>query len=153
LLPAFGAEVSCVRFSPDGRRLAVAHGDQVTIQDVRTSEKISTFPVYQSQIVSMAFSPDGQRLVTGGGGGETGVGGGVKVWDLATGQEVLTLGGATDLISCVAFSSDGRRLATSRSFGGSFMPYSAGATGEVTIWDATPPNQPDASARGERNPR
>jgi WD40 repeat protein len=141
LLPAYGAEVSCLRFSPDGRLLAVAHGDQVTIHDATTGQEKSTFPVYQQQVVSMAFSPDGTRLVTAGGSGETGIGGGVKVWDLATGQEMLTLGGATDLVSCVAFSPDGRRLASSRSLGGSIMPYSAAATGEVTIWNATPPEQ------------
>jgi WD40 repeat protein/tRNA A-37 threonylcarbamoyl transferase component Bud32 len=144
VIAELGGPLWCVAFSGDGRLLAIAAGDQVTIHEVDGGRRIQTLRGHHQQVAAMAFSPGNARLVTAGGAADSrrrgqldllGRGGGVKLWDLATGQEVLTLGGATDVISCVAFSPDGLRLASARAFGSPFAGINDG--GEVRIWDGS----------------
>jgi WD40 repeat protein len=110
-------------FSPDGKRLASftpppANGAQVArVFDAQTGQILLTL---NGGGKSVAFSPDGKRLACDG-----------KVWDAQTGQEVLSLKASTNSVCIVAFSPDGHRLGR------------VTATGEVTIWDATPlPEKP-----------
>jgi hypothetical protein len=91
------AVVSCVSFSPDGRRLASGSWDQ-TVCVWRTPPEVSLPPGDQVQLTlrghtasvrSVSYSPDG-RLLASAGGDKT-----VRVWDAASGQELLTLKGHT----------------------------------------------------------
>jgi Tol biopolymer transport system component len=65
-----------VAFSPDGRRLARASGQEasVTIRDVATGRPVLTHKGHTSPIFDVAFSPDGDRLYTVGSDAT------VKVW-------------------------------------------------------------------------
>src|SRR5262249_52984639 len=135
-----GARVPAVAFSPDGRRLAVAAGETITLREAATGKVLVTIHGYSHEPASLVFSPDGRRLVSGGGEGELGRGGGVKLWDTATGLEVLSLGGPSDVISCVAVSPDGGRLAAAAGSGMAFLGTQA--VGEVTVWDGRPPAGP-----------
>ena len=135
---AAGAEVRALAFTPDGHRLAVAAGSTITLRDVKTCKVHVTMEGYSHEASSLAFSPKGRRLASGGGEGQLGRGGGVKLWDTTTGLEVLTLGGASDVISLVAFSQDGTRLAAAVMTGPGLFALGQGA-GEIRVWDGRPP--------------
>jgi WD40 repeat protein len=132
-----GAGVKAVAFSPDGRRLAVAAGTTITLREAGTGKVLLTMEGYSHEADSLTFSPDGRRLASGGGEGELGRGGGVKLWDTATGLEVMRMGGPSDVISCMAFSRDSGRLATAAVTGPGIM-FMGQSGGEVTVWDGRP---------------
>jgi WD40 repeat protein len=123
-----------LRFSPDGKQLAVARSfpvslgglGEVRIIDAASGREVSR-PVkgHSRRVTRLSFSPNGKRVATGGSDGT------VKVWDVAMGQETLTLKGHTAGVTDLAFSPDGHSL------------ISASWDGTVRIWDATPlPERP-----------
>jgi WD40 repeat protein/HEAT repeat protein len=71
-----------IAVSPDGKLLAAAVGDGLTLVRLDTGEQKSL----PTAAHSLTFSPDGQRLVAA-----TPVG--VKFWDPVSGRDILTLGG------------------------------------------------------------
>jgi WD40 repeat protein len=118
-----------LRFSPDGKRLAVAgisHRTGVILGEIRIVDTEGGREVspplkgLRSIGGGPRFSPDGKRLATGG------MDATMKVWDIVTGQETLTLKGHTSIVTGLAFSPDGHRL------------ISASADWTVRVWDATP---------------
>jgi WD40 repeat protein len=118
-----------IAFSPDGKRLASASGDnRVRVWDVQTGQETLSLSGHTNAVNSVSFSPDGRRLASASGVWDENqkkwISGEVKVWDAQTGQEALTLKGHTDPVNCVSFSPDGRRLA------------SASSDGTVKVWDA-----------------
>lgn len=52
--------------SPDGRFLATAGGDTITLWNTSTGKRVTTIPVPESGAFCVAFSPDGTRLAAGG---------------------------------------------------------------------------------------
>ncbi|MGR6963507.1 nSTAND1 domain-containing NTPase [Geodermatophilus sp. URMC 61] len=101
--------VNGVAFSPDGRLLATASGDQtVRLWDVAETISVSRpLEGHTDRVNAVAFSPDG-RLLASASSDRT-----VRLWDVATGQphgEPLT--GHTSTVWGVAFSPDGALLAT-----------------------------------------
>jgi eukaryotic-like serine/threonine-protein kinase len=115
----------CVRFSPDGRRLATA--DQATVVkvwDAQTGQEQLTLGGPNQGFMEVAFSPDGRRLAAVGGLYTLHPDRRVEVWDAQTGQQALSLHGHVGALRGVAFSPDGRRLASS------------GLDQTVKLWDA-----------------
>ena len=99
--------VNAVAFSPDGKRLATASGDQTAkVWDAESGKELRTLRGHSSGVDGVAFSPDGKRLAT------VSYDQTAKVWDAESGQELLTLRGHSKPVSGVAFSPDGKRLAT-----------------------------------------
>ena len=129
-------EVPCLAFSPDGRHLAWASGETVTVREVPGGKEVLTIQGYGHRVLEMAFSPDGTRLATVGGGVMTGRDVSIKLWDLRTGQEVLSLGGAADAVTALAFSPDGKRLAAAFAEEQTINPFRE-VQAEVHVWDAT----------------
>jgi WD40 repeat protein len=120
-----GLHVRKIRFSRDGKRLAVAGsirplstGD-VRILDAETAREVWSLKGHALMVVDADFTPDGLRLATCG-EDQT-----VRIWDLSTGQEILKWNEAGRCFS-IRFVSGGRRL--------------IGATRDrrIRVWDATP---------------
>jgi len=119
--PAVSPVVS-LKFSPDGRILAVGGYREVRLMDASTGKVIRTLEDHADYVRSIAFTPDGKQLLAGGGPPQQW--GEIKVWDVATGALLRTMRGHKDCIYSLAVSPDGKLVAS-----GSYDK-------SVQIWDA-----------------
>ena len=105
-------EFSQVKFSRDGRMLALSENYTVKLWDVATLRELATLKVPNSgAFVSqsdafVSFSEDGKRIATGGFDTD------IIVWEIETGKRLSTLSGRTNMAYNVAFSVDGNELAS-----------------------------------------
>jgi WD40 repeat protein len=119
-----GIYIDQVRFSPDGKRLAVVGNlrrlltGEVRILDAESLQEIRSLKGHTLNVMDVVFTPDGQRLATASYDRT------VRIWDLATGQETLKLSGYEAFR--IRFVSNGRRLI------GASMDL------KIRVWDATP---------------
>ena len=99
---------SWVRFSPDGRLLAIIDRDSsiVRIWEVDTWREIAQVG-YGLSLYEVEFSPDGRWLATLSRGGD------MQVWETSNGTEVNHIPLGSNRTSTMAFSPDGQWLATS----------------------------------------
>ena len=114
--------VASVKFSPDGKLLAVGGYQVVRLFDSATGKPLATLSGHADYVRSIAFSPDGKMLAAAGGPPQRG--GEIKIWDMQTQQPLKTLNGHKDCIYSVAWSPDGKLLAS-----GSYDKM-------VKLWDA-----------------
>jgi WD40 repeat protein len=114
-------KVSCVCFSPDGRRLATASADQtVGLWDAQSGEAVlRPLTGHRSYVGAVCFSPDGRRLISGG-WDKT-----IRVWATVNGQGCLVLKGHSGRIEHLSIAPDGKRLASADV-----------ASGVVRVWNA-----------------
>jgi serine/threonine protein kinase/WD40 repeat protein len=104
-LPRPSANATGLAFSPDGKRLANAYANSVSVCDSETGRELLSLQAQNDDSPIIAFSPDGKRLA----GRDSKA---VKVWSAETGQELLSLEGHRNLVSSVAYSPDGKQLAS-----------------------------------------
>jgi WD40 repeat protein/predicted Ser/Thr protein kinase len=90
-----------MQFTADGKCLAAASNDMLTVWDSHTGQMLHTWAVDKDQYQHACFSPDGKRLARMGYNI-------IKVWDTNSGEEVFAHQGA---VSFLRFSPDGKRLA------------------------------------------
>lgn len=105
-----------VRYSPDGRTLAVGYDDGVVLLDPSSGSELRRFA--PDVIYDVCFSPDGRYLATAQRNGKVGV------WTVETGQRIFEASGHAKSVTNVSFSGDGKRLA------------SGSEDGDVRIWNA-----------------
>lgn len=119
----FVDRVNTVRFSPDGKTLAVGGGEpsrsgDIGLWEVTTGRQLKIWPErHADAVLCLDFSPDGKLLASGGADKIA------RVTDIASGKQVALFEGHTHHVMDVAFRADGRELA------------SAGGDGVVLVWD------------------
>ncbi|HWS98717.1 MAG TPA: hypothetical protein VN256_00500 [Pyrinomonadaceae bacterium] len=135
--------VQTVRFSPDGKSLAVVSDVEtdpdtfktvVEVWDVQSRKLAAVQPAKGRSIDGsalfvmsrVAFSPDGSRLATS-------TKQAVEVWDVKTGELAQTLRGHEKDVSGVWFSPDNRFLVSTAE---QQTSADTGPLGELVIWDA-----------------
>lgn len=100
-LPGEGADV--ILFSPDGKRLASAHGRTVKVWDATTGGAMVTLRGHRNEVEGLAFSPDGRRLASC----DTEK---TRVWDISAEQERTTNTFACDVEALLRVAPDLRRM-------------------------------------------
>jgi len=101
--------VNDVRFSPDGKLLAVAGGQPSAKGDLRIYQVsdwklLANLGGHQDTVFSVAFSPDGKRLASAS-FDKT-----VKLWNLSAAKLERTFTHHSDFVYSVAFDPDGQSL-------------------------------------------
>src|SRR5262249_42505162 len=105
-IPISGPAEAQLRYSPDGKRLAVAQSNGIVIVwelDTQKSVEIKLPPPAAGRgayFDGLAFSPDGRFLATSESQS------GTRLWDSVTGRQIWSTGGSGKVV----FSPDGRTI-------------------------------------------
>ena len=103
-------DYSPIKFSHDGRLVALSEGYTIKLWDVATGRDLPTLNVPSTGVFSdnggtyVGFSDDGKKVATGGFGTQT------LLWETETGKQLLQLKGRSNMAYAVAFSADGNQL-------------------------------------------
>lgn len=103
-------EFSPVKFSRDGRQVALVEGYTVRRWDTATGQELPSLKLPSGGLIAapvgafVSFSDDGKRIATGGFDTPT------ILWDLAAGKQLLQLSGRTNMAYKVHFNADGTAL-------------------------------------------
>ncbi|MBK7201397.1 MAG: hypothetical protein IPH87_12645, partial [Anaerolineae bacterium] len=88
-LSTTAAKVWSAAYSPDGKFIITASGDQTArIWEAATGQEVLTLSGHTDNVYSAAYSPDGQFVVTASGRLTT------RIWDAATGQSCINSAGS-----------------------------------------------------------
>lgn len=98
-----------LKFSPDGKRLAVA-GDAMTVWDTTTGKQLLTQQPFAEHVCSVVFPRD--RVLASGVFAHT-----IRVWDSASGRVRGPTGGHAEALCSLAFAADQRTLASADRYG------------------------------------
>lgn len=114
--------VLCLRFSPDGSKLATVNREgRLCLWDMRTKKLLRQQVAHGGAVVwSVAFAPDGSRLATGGNDQA------VRIWETETLRELHVYRGHGSEVWSVLWSADGAHL------------YSSGKDMTIRVWNAFP---------------
>ena len=96
-------DISDIKYSPDGKKLAVGSSIGIWLYDANTGDVLALFAGHTEDVVSIAFSPDGKTLVSASYDYT------VRLWDVQTGKHKGTIFERTTHIT---FSPDGETLVT-----------------------------------------
>ena len=102
--------IKSVRFSQDGRKLAIEGGGKISLWDLSTVREQTSFRV-EPGIESLRFSTDGSILATGGGDWRQ-EGGIVKLWTVSGQHRQTKLNAHASPVIALAFSVNRTMLAT-----------------------------------------
>jgi WD40 repeat protein len=127
--PNVVSPIASVKFSPDGKLLAIGSYKEVRLlepsgavtdsaggapqpatQQIGNERVVATLSGGADYVRSIAFSPDGKLLAAAGGPCQQS--GEIKIWDVASHALVRTMKGHKDCIYSVAWSPDGKLLAS-----------------------------------------
>lgn len=101
--------ITAMRFSPDGKTLAISGNRELLIQKSDGSGLVARLPGKAERILSVAFSSDGKLLVAGG--GTPAQFGEVQVWDVAASKLLRSATLTTDTVFGASLAPDGSRIA------------------------------------------
>ncbi|HMY15100.1 MAG TPA: PQQ-binding-like beta-propeller repeat protein [Polyangium sp.] len=117
----FTGPVHSLAWSPDGRRLAVAHGRNISFFGQNWVE-VARFTGHTQAIQVLAFSPDGQTLASGSFDHT------IWLWNASTGEVLKKLEGHTQPVLSLDYAPDGKTI------------VSAAAEHAFRFWDASTGN-------------
>ncbi len=108
-LVGLSPRINSVRFSPDGKRLAVVGGTpavsgEVQIWDVESQELKLSLPVTYDALSGASWSPDGTKLAFGGADNV------IRAINAESGEQVLYQGAHEDWVRDTVFTEDGTHL-------------------------------------------
>ncbi|HEY6565411.1 MAG TPA: hypothetical protein VIY86_12995, partial [Pirellulaceae bacterium] len=106
-------------FSPDGKLLAGADGDDILLWDAATGQEVDRLVGHQSGVNSLVFWPDGKKLASGSSDRT------IRIWDIPTRTCVDTLRGHRKQVGQVALMPDHQTL------------VSGCQDGSVCLWDTS----------------
>jgi WD40 repeat protein len=101
--------ITALRFSPDGKWLAVSGNREVLLHDAEGNGLIKRLPGKAERILSLAFSSDGSLLVAGG--GTPARFGELQFWDPRAGTLLKSVLVCGDTVFGGAVSPDGKKVA------------------------------------------
>ncbi len=101
--------ITALRYSPDGKLLAVAGNGEILLHRADGSGLVARLPGEAERLLSLAFSGDGKTLVAGG--GTPARFGEVQVWDVATEKLLRQMKLTTDTVFGASLAPDGSRIA------------------------------------------
>jgi WD40 repeat protein len=102
--------VVSLKFSPDGKVLAVGGYGDVRIVEAASGNQLASLSGQTDYVRSVAFSPDGKRIAAAGGAPQ--LFGEIRIWDVQSHQLLKTLQGHKDCIYSIAWSPDGKLIAS-----------------------------------------
>ena len=117
-------DISYLRFSPDGNRLAVSTTIGIWMYDAHTGAELALFTGHTEEVKDIAFSPDGQTLAS------TANDMTIRLWDIETGEQLALLPMEGTFFLPIAFSSDGTLL----------IAGSGHSSGIIQTWEVTTGN-------------
>ncbi len=97
--------VRCIRWNPDGRRIAIPCDEGIGIWDLERQERVTTIEF--ESVTALAWGPKGKKLAVSSKDRT------IRIWDDARGTVIHILRGHSGDILNVAWSPDGRFLASS----------------------------------------
>ncbi|KND39573.1 nSTAND1 domain-containing NTPase [Streptomyces acidiscabies] len=132
-----GDEVLALAATPDGRRIAVATGNRVTLWDVSAPDRfvrLGELPALSGSVNALAFRPGPQQVLATGE-----FTGAVRLWDVTSPARPTSLGpaltGAGDPVSALAFAADGTTLTAG------YLEVRNRYAGGLRAWNTTNPAQ------------
>ncbi|MDF3141685.1 MULTISPECIES: AAA family ATPase [unclassified Streptomyces] len=142
-----GQSVESMAVTSDGRLLAAASGNEVTLWDISAPTRLTPLgklPPLSATVNAVAFRPGPSRsplLATGDFGGD------VRLWDVSAPARPLPVGsalpGQTKTVGALAFDAGGRSLVATT------MVLRGDQAGGLRVWDVSDPSRPDALGDGE----
>lgn len=95
--------INDLAFSPDGKMLAAAGTDRITIWNAATGEVGTRIEKKMGLVRNLAFTSDGKTLLSGDSK--------IHVWDVVTGKERRQLDPHLESLQSIAFAPDGKTVA------------------------------------------
>ncbi|MBV8820083.1 MAG: WD40 repeat domain-containing protein, partial [Acidobacteriaceae bacterium] len=100
--------ITALRFSPDGKYLAVGGNREVLLHRADGSGDLKRLPGKAERILSIAFTPDSKMMVAAG--GTPAQFGEIQIWNLRDGKLLRSIMVSNDTVFGASVSSDGKKV-------------------------------------------
>ena len=115
--PVCTYDAQLARFHPDGRRLLIGGGLELTLHDLETLKALTTFKIEKGCFESVQFLDGGRRMLTAGGDWYDGDEGHIAIWDTESGKEIRSLATSEQAVYYAAMNPKQDLLAATFTYG------------------------------------